>query len=64
MGFNSVGFWANNGGDFQNNVMAEFIDKVGLVLRFEAAHCRWSNSINERNHAVADIIMVKVKEGD
>ena len=64
MGIPSVGFWTDNGGEFQNNVMAEFVDKYGLVLKFGAAHSPWSNGINERNHAVADIIMGKVKEGD
>ena len=64
MGIPSVGFWSDNGGEFQNNEMAEFIDKYKLVLNFGAAHSPWSNGINERNHAVADIIMGKVKEGD
>ena len=52
LGYPSQGFWADNGGEFRNTAMIEFVEKCQLTLRFGPSHSPWSNGLNERNHGV------------
>ena len=63
-GFPSVGFWADNGGEFRNSSVDEFTNKLGLIIKFGPAYSPWSNGINERNHYSCDIIVKKIMDGD
>ena len=64
LGYPSQGFWADNGGEFRNDTMAEFVEKCSLTLKFGPSHSPWSNGINERNHGICDIIVKKALEHD
>ena len=61
-GYPNHGFLADNGSEFQNKEMCEFMSKLGLRIEFGAAYSPWSNGINERNHYSADVIVRKVLE--
>ena len=63
-GYPSRGFWADNGNEFQNKDMSEFMSKLGLKIEFGPTYSPWSNGINERNHYSADIIVKKAQETD
>ena len=64
LGYPSQGFWADNGGEFQNNAMIEFVEKCQLTLKFGPSYSPWSNGLNERNHGVCDVIVKKAMETD
>ena len=64
LGFPTVGFWCNNGGEFRNYKMEEFVNKLGLKIEFTPAYSPWSNGTNERNHYSCDIIVRKIMEED
>ena len=38
LGFKTVGFWCDNGGEFQNMKMEEFVNKLGLKIDFTPSH--------------------------
>ena len=59
-----VEFWADNGGEFRNMKMEEFVNKVGIKIDFTPAFSPWSNGVNERNHYSCDIIVKKAMEED
>ena len=61
-GFPSVGFWSDNGGEFSNDLVQEVADKMGIQFKFGPSYSPWSNAINERNHASADITVSKILE--
>ena len=63
-GYPSRGFWADNGGEFQNKEMDELANKAGFKIRFGPAYSPWSNGLNERNHYSADVVVKKVMEQD
>ena len=63
-GFQSQGFWADNGTEFQNNSMNELASKFGFSIRFGPTYSPWSNGLNERNHFSADVVVKKVMESD
>ena len=42
--------------------MDELTSKLGLTVRFGPAYSPWSNGINERNHASADMIIRNLME--
>ena len=44
--------------------MNEYASKFGFTVRFGPTYSPWSNGINERNHASADIVVKKVLEED
>ena len=44
--------------------MSEYCDKSGLTIKFGPAYSPWANGINERNHASADKIILKIMEDD
>ena len=62
LGFPINGFFADNGGEFANVKLDELTSKLGLTVKFGPAFSPWSNGINERNHASADITIRKLME--
>merc|ERR1712030_98948 len=62
MGYRTIGFWSDNSGEFMNAKMEEFVNKLGLKIKFTPSYSPWSNGINERNHYSCDIIVKKVME--
>ena len=64
LGYPSQGFWSDNGGEFRNAAMIEFVEKCQLTLKFGPSHSPWSNGLNERNHGVCDVIVKKAMDTD
>ena len=62
VGFPSQGFFADNGGEFANIKLDELTSTLGLTVKFGPSYSSWSNGINERNHASADITIKKLME--
>jgi len=62
LGFPTAGFRSDNGGEFRNAKMEEFVNKLGLKIVFTPSYSPWSNGINERNHYSCYIIVKKVME--
>ena len=60
VGFPSEGYWADNGGEFANVKMDELCSKLNMKIKFGPSYSPWSNGINERNHAAADITIKKL----
>ena len=56
------GYYADNGTEFRNIKMDELVSKLGITISFGPAYSPWSNSINERNHALCDITIKKLME--
>ena len=48
------------GGEFSNIKLDELTSKLGLTVKFGPAYSPWSNGLNERNHALADITIKKL----
>ena len=44
VGFPTVGFWSDNGGEFMNRRMEEFMNKLGLRISFTPSYSPWTNS--------------------
>ena len=63
-GYPMVGFWSNNGGEFRNSKMEEFVNKLGIKIKFTPAFSPWSNGVNERNHYNCDVIVRKIMDED
>ena len=61
-GFPLVGFYADNGGEFRNYKMEEFVSKIGIKIEFSPSYSPWSNGLNERNHYSADRIVRKLMD--
>merc|ERR1712114_77885 len=61
-GIPEVGFYADNGTEFKNIKMDEFISKLGISISYGSAYSPWSNGINERNHASRDLTIKKLME--
>ena len=59
-GYPSVGFYGDNGGEFRNYKMEEFVSKLGMKIEFSPSYSPWSNGLNERNHYSADRIVRKL----
>ena len=55
IGYPSVGYFTDNGGEFSNIKLDELTSKLGLMVKFSLAYSSWSNRIDERNHASAAI---------
>ena len=60
IGFPSQGFFADNGGEFANIKLEELTSQLELNVRFGLLYSPWSNGINERNHASADLTIKKL----
>ena len=59
-GFPASGFFADNGREFANIKLDELTSKIGITVKFGPAYSPWSNGINERNHASADLTIKKL----
>ena len=59
-GFSLVGFYEDNGGEFRNYKMEEFLSKFGINIEFSSSYSPWSNELKERNHYSADRIVRKL----
>ena len=62
VGFPSYRFFVDNGGEFSNINLDELTRKLGLTVKFGPAYSPWSNGLNERNHASADLTIKKLME--
>ena len=62
LGFPLHGFFADNGVEFSNIKLDELTSKMGLTVKFGPAYSLWSNGLNERNHALADLTIKKLME--
>ena len=62
LGFPASGFFTDNGREFANVKLDELACKLGIMVRFGPAYSPWSNGINERNHASADLTIKKMME--
>ena len=58
-GYPSIGFYADNGREFRNYKMEEFVSKLGIWIEFSPSYSPWSNGLNESNHYSADRIVKK-----
>ena len=63
-GYPTVGFWSDNGGEFRNSKMEEFVNKLGIRIKFTLAYSPWSNGYNERNYYNCDVIVKKIMDED
>ena len=63
-GYPTVGFWSDNGGEFRNSKMEEFVNKLGIKIQFTPVFSPWSNGVNERNHYNCDVIVRKIMDED
>ena len=64
IGYPSIGFWADNGGEFRNKEMEEFGSKKGFTVKFGPSYSPLSNGMNERNHYSADFVVRKIMDQD
>ena len=55
-------FLMDNGGEFANDEMRELGNQFGINIKHTAAYAPWENGLNERNHAMIDIMMEKMLE--
>ena len=62
VGFPLHGFFAANIGEFLNIKLDELTSKLGLTVEFGPAYSPWSNGLNKRNHASADLTIKKLPE--
>ena len=62
LGFPIVGFWCDNGGEFKNSKMEEFVNKLGLKIGFTPSYSPWLKGTNERYHYSCDVVVKKVME--
>ena len=60
VGFPKKGFFVDNGSKFANVKLNKLTSKLGLTVKFGLAYSPWSNGINERNLASADIMIKKL----
>ena len=60
LGFPTSGFFEDNGGEFSNVKLDELTSKPGITVKFGLPHLPWSNGIDEKNHALADLTIKKL----
>ena len=61
MGIPGTGYYSDNGGDFNNKILTEFItEKLGRTLEFTPPYSPFSNGKNEKNHFAADQVVKKL----
>ena len=60
VGFPSQEFFGNIGGEFANIKLDELTSKLGLTVKFGPSYSPWSNGLNKRNQASADITIKKL----
>ena len=62
LSFPYCGFFTDNGKEFSNVKLDKLTSKLGLTVKFGLAYSPWSNGLNERNHASADLTIKKLME--
>ena len=60
LGFPTSGFFEDNGGEFSNVKLDELTSKPGITVKFGLPNLPWSNGIDEKNHALADLTIKKL----
>lgn len=60
-GIPTKGFYSDNGGEFNNWELAELSKNLNFNISCSASYSPWQNGMNERNHAVCDIIVKKLR---
>ena len=60
----TLGFWSDSRGEFRNSKMEEFVNELGVKIKFTPPYLPWSNGINERNHYNFDGIVRKIMDED
>ena len=55
---------ADNGKEFTNEMLSEFLNKLGVNLKFSAFYSPFQNGTNERNHSTVDILVEKLMADD
>ena len=45
-GIPSLGFYADNGGEFMNIIMDKLMARLGATIRYGSAYSPWMNRIN------------------
>ena len=56
-------FLMDNGGEFGNDTMRELGNLFGINIKHTAGFGRWSNGVNERNHATVDLMLTQIWVG-
>ena len=51
---------ADNGKEFDNDVLKEFLSRLGINMTFSAFYSPEQNGVNERNHHTVDILFFKI----
>ena len=54
----------DNGREFRNVKMEEFVNKLGIKIDLPLPFSPWSNRVNERNHYSCDVIIKKIMQQD
>ena len=62
VGFPSYGFFVDNGGEFSNIKLDDLTSKLEFTVKFRPTFSPWSNGLNKRNHALADLNIHKLIE--
>ena len=60
LGFPTSRPFEDNGGEFSNVKLDELTSKPGITVKFGLPHLPWSNGIDEKNHALADLTIKKL----
>jgi hypothetical protein len=55
-------FFSDNGGEFVNETMTNYLQQSGIRLKTTASFSPQQNGVNERNHASADILVTKFRQ--
>ncbi len=52
-------FFSDNGGEFVNEAMTNYLQQAGIRLKTTGSFSPQQNGVNERNHSSADILVTK-----
>ena len=47
-GYPYIGLYADNGGEFRNYKMEEFVSKLGIKIELSPSYSPWSNGLNKK----------------
>ena len=53
-------FFCDNGGEFINDKMMSLAQRAGIGIKKTSSYSPQQNGLNERNHAIADIMVEKI----
>jgi len=54
-------FFSDNGGEFVNETMTNYLQQAGIRLKTTGSFSPQQNGVNERNHSSADILVTKFR---